>query len=183
MQTITSTPTTTGKSTTQPYGFPLRLFAYKKSIEKALTIRPRVIFQSLAASDVQRSDGNSYARVTFAAAADGLWACCDCPAARKALPCYHVAAAALARAVIAIPAGVEIAVENRVLDELTYDALTRATRAPLHLEIVDDEPAAPPTADRFRPAPATHEEREQTFNWHAYRRNSPNAYTVDGWDL
>jgi hypothetical protein len=162
-------PATTGKR-----GFSLQLFNFRKSIDKALTLRPRVVYHSLEASDVERSDGLTFARVTFASYDGGLWACCDCPAAHRGLPCYHVAAAAIARDILTLPAGAEIAVENKPIEEAIYHTVARTDQA----------------RDRFRPRfemvdesePTTPAEGEQHFNWQAYRR-VPDSQLKDGWQV
>lgn len=125
-------------------GMKLQYFNNPKSIRKAQEMKPDVQFRSFARSDVQRSDRRSYARVEFFLIGSEIWASCDCHAAFRALPCYHVAAAAISNGIISVPAGTEIAVRDDLPTSLAYDACARTARA---------------ARDRFRPAPtmARHE--------------------------
>ena len=163
--TTTARPAPMGKPSTQPFGFPLRLFAFRKTIDKARQVKPRVEWLDISNSSVRGSDGTTDFLVKFYLCNGELYAACSCYAAWKAQPCYHIAAAAIDRKLLTHSIDQVAAVEDK----------------PIELEIVDDEPATPPTADRFRPTPTpTHEEREQAFDWRAYRR-TPQFHA--GWDL
>lgn len=81
-------------------GFSLRLFTFKKSIQKAEAVKPEVRYTSNRSSMVQCSDGTSFVQVRFELHGSEIYACCSCFAAMKAKPCYHIAAAALDRGAI-----------------------------------------------------------------------------------
>ncbi len=76
-------------------GIRLSTETFKHATRKALDVRPRVVhFDSTYW--VRRSD-DGVAVVRFRVFDGSIWGLCDCTAARRALPCYHIAAAALSR--------------------------------------------------------------------------------------
>lgn len=164
--TTTASPATTGKTAAQPFGFPLRLFAFKKTIAKAQALKPCVTWLSLSGSNVRSSDGNTDFLVRFYNCNDELYAACSCYAAWKAQPCYHIAAAAI----------------DRKMLMHSIDQVAAIEEKPIHLEIVDDD-AEP---DRFRPQPTTdHREARESFSYdmRQVRAQADRLKRETGWDL
>ena len=82
-------------------GIQLNKQEFRKAIEKAQAVNPRVIHIG-AHYGVQQSDLKSFAQVTFTIYDNRLFATCTCYAHTrghydqgKPTPCYHIAAAAL----------------------------------------------------------------------------------------
>ena len=84
-------------------GIQLNKQEFRKAIEKAEAVKPRVVHIG-AHYGVQQSDQKSFAQVTFIIYDNRLFATCTCYAhtrghnnSGKPTPCYHIAAAALSR--------------------------------------------------------------------------------------
>ena len=76
-------------------GIRLDRATFARAIAKAESVKPKVVNIG-AHYGVSRSDGGM-AIVVFRVYDGAIWGACNCPAADKALPCYHIAAAALSR--------------------------------------------------------------------------------------
>ncbi len=154
--TTPSAPVQAGKIT----GVELKQETFKHAIEKALTIKPRVEFVSLAKAMVETASHTGQVCVSFAPYGSGLWVNCSCQFYhsmynRRDYPraCFHAAAAALARNLFAIPQPIGAIVEEKHLESTTYDTAQR-TRSVQQKQ------------DRFRPhaVPTAHSVRD-AIHW------------------
>ena len=94
--TTTARPASTGKR-----GIPLSQQLFARAIDKALTVQPRVVHVG-AHYGVMMSDQRTWAHVSFCVWDGRIYATCNCRAHTlgdhgKPVPCYHIAAAALAK--------------------------------------------------------------------------------------
>ena len=112
--TTTARPATTGKR-----GIQLDKRYFAKAIEKALAVKPRV--NSIGSYyGVMQSDQRTIATVHFSIWGGKIWATCTCKAHTlgdhnegKPVPCYHIAAAAMAKGSASITAGLPRLVEAK----------------------------------------------------------------------
>lgn len=101
MQNQMASPATTGKR-----GIPLSQELFRRAIDKALALKPRVLHVG-AHYGVMMSDQRSWAHVSFCAWDGRLYASCNCRAHTIGhhgvpMPCYHIAAAALSKGATAL---------------------------------------------------------------------------------
>jgi hypothetical protein len=106
--TIMARPAITGHVT----GLALKYDTFRFAIDKALSLQPRVEYVSLARTMVETAQHNgTMVCVTFTPHGAGLWVCCSCQLSYSLRnpqdypkPCFHAAAAALARHLFELPA-------------------------------------------------------------------------------
>jgi hypothetical protein len=172
----------------QPFGFPIRLFTYKKSIEKAAKLNPEIQYLSNDASFVQCSDNRSFVRVKFLIHDHELHAVCSCFAAFKAQPCYHIAAAAMQRGVLSTPIETvhqvaeqiekdfDFSIKYEIDDTVTFDTdadFDQAQPFPTNNEI--EEMAI--QENRFQPSKIQVEQRRD------WRGVELEYHTINGWEI
>ena len=179
--TTTARPAPMGKPSTQPFGFPLRLFAFRKTIDKARQVKPSVQWLDLSSSLVRSSDGSTDFLVKFYLCNGELYAACSCYAAWKAQPCYHIAAAAIDRDLLthSIESVARVSDPNKV-DESEWEV---QTADPQVCAVVLP---TQPTSDRFRPAPVLLPEPRESFAYDERQvaaQANRLARLYPGWDL
>lgn len=124
----TSAPAATGPLT----GLELKPETFKHAIEKALTLKPRVEYVSLAKAMVETANHTGKVCVSFSTYGSGLWVSCSCQMYhalhdRRDYPraCFHAAAAALDRNLFAVPQPIGAIVDEKRLESLTFDTAHR----------------------------------------------------------
>ena len=151
--TTTTIPAQAAPESTK-FGFYLHDFKFKKSIEKALALKPAVRYLSAEESMVQTQDLKSEVCVRFFLVNNKLMFCCSCYSAQKAQPCHHLPAAALDRGALSHSLETIRAVSDNDPPESDVDEFLKhqweidhGIKAPTDDDLIEME-------NRFQPVPA-----------------------------